>query len=152
MAWSSAGQRADHDLLVGRHVELDLPPVRNEDLFLGRLVVPAHSPRFLDQDGAAFDGFPAEHASLVELGEVRGEIANAVVLLLKRRGNLISAGGLRARRSSDGCRKDQRQTGLDAHVFILWQGWLAQCSTRDRTPALKGGPTKERAYTATTSR
>src|SRR6185436_1947061 len=59
--------------------------VRHEHFGFGGLVVPAHFPRFLDLDDAAFGLFFLEKPAFGLVDEVGGEVANRVVLLLQCR-------------------------------------------------------------------
>ena len=103
--------RTDHDLFVRRNVEIDLRPVRDELLFLGRRVIPQHLPRFLDQDCAALGQLFLQDTALIRVHEVRGKVFDRVVFALQRFGQLRRCGvrGAGVDNEKDGERRTRHQ-------------------------------------------
>ena len=79
---------ADNDLFVRGNIEIDLRPVRDEQLLLGRRVIPPHLARLLDQHRAALGQLLLQDAALIRVHEVGGKIFDCVVLALQRLGEL----------------------------------------------------------------
>src|SRR5204862_6647957 len=79
-------------------------------LRLGCRIVPAHLARLLDEQSSALDDLLAEHAAFVGVGEVGGEVLNAVVFSLQRRRELGRCG---VRGACDGLPAAERRTDRD---------------------------------------
>src|SRR5688572_14707509 len=91
-------------------MEVDAGAIGHEQLLFGGLVLPSHLARLLHEYGALLGDLASKHAALVLMCEVRGKIANRIVLALKRRRN-FRRGRVRLRREGHGYGKNRNQYG-----------------------------------------
>ena len=116
LAVSSVWHRPDDHLFVGRKVGVDLYAVGHELLELRHGVVPPHLAGLLDQQPAFLGNLLLQHAALVGMHEVGGEVADAVVFLLERLREF--RGGLLLRQPWRGDQPPEQDPGEDAHVHV----------------------------------
>jgi hypothetical protein len=80
----------DDHLIVGRDVQVDAAAVGDEDFGLGRFVIPPHLAGLLHLYDAALALLFSQQPPFGFMHEISGEVADRVVFLLKRGGNLLS--------------------------------------------------------------